>query len=90
MKHSSHYKLSGELLSVCHIPILMSLWCRSSQPNSEAVVIPYRVTVCVVGVASPALRAHSCVLGSVPTLGMDIARFINPYQVSYTTYSELA
>lgn len=35
----------------------------------------------IVGVASPTLRAHSCVLGSVPTLGLDIARFINPYQV---------
>ena len=33
------------------------------------------------GVASPEMRARSCVLGTVPTLGLDIARHINRYQV---------
>ena len=39
------------------------------------------VYIHVMGVSSPDLRAHSCVLGCIPTLGFDIAQFINKYQV---------
>ncbi len=47
-------------------------------------IIPCRVEVVLVGVASPEMRAQSCVLGTVPTLGFDIARHINRYQVGHT------
>ena len=41
-------------------------------------------------ISSPALRANSLVLGSVPTLGFDVARFINKYQVSHYTDLDLS
>ena len=46
-------------------------------------MIPFRVDVVAVLISSPALQAHSCVLGSVPTLGFDIARTVNKHQVNY-------
>ena len=45
-------------------------------------VIPGIVEVHAVCIASPALRAHCSVLGTVPTLGFDIAQFINKLQVT--------
>ena len=50
----------------------------------DVLVLPQNIDIHVVGVASPALRAHSCVLGTIPTLGFDVARFINKYQVRLT------
>jgi type II protein arginine methyltransferase len=47
----------------------------------QSVVVPSSVTVCAACISCPALRANSQVLGSVPTLGLDIAQFINKYQV---------
>ena len=55
--------------------------CRKSQCCDRFVVVPQNVTIWAVCVSSPELRANSQVLGSVPTLGLDIARFINEYQV---------
>ncbi|XP_019850254.1 PREDICTED: putative protein arginine N-methyltransferase 9 [Amphimedon queenslandica] len=51
----------------------------------QSQLLCHTVQLHVVGVASPALRAHSCVLGTVPTLGFDIASYINKYQVSHYT-----
>ena len=48
----------------------------------QSQLLCHTIELHVVGVASPALRAHSCVLGTVPTLGFDIASYINKYQVS--------
>ncbi|XP_062513751.1 protein arginine N-methyltransferase 9-like isoform X2 [Corticium candelabrum] len=53
-----------------------------SQCCDRFVVVPQNVTIWAVCVSSPELRANSQVLGSVPTLGLDIARFINEYQVT--------
>ena len=44
-------------------------------------VIPSTVVVHAVCISSPALRAQASVLGTIPTLEFDIARFINQYQV---------
>ena len=41
-------------------------------------------------ISSPALRANSLVLGTVPTLGFDVAQFINKYQVSHYTDLDLS
>ncbi len=38
------------------------------------------------GVASADMRGLSSVLGTVPTLGLDIAQYINKYKVSIITY----
>lgn len=84
MKHFCHWQHSGELLEwVQYMLLLVLCLIRSQTPacSSGAVVVPFRVTVWIVGVASPALRSQSCVLGSVPTLGLDVARFLNRYQV---------
>ena len=48
------------------------------------------MTVHAALISSPALRANSLVLGTVPTLGFDVARFINKYQVSHYTDLELS
>ncbi|XP_065830120.1 protein arginine N-methyltransferase 9-like isoform X2 [Oscarella lobularis] len=45
-------------------------------------VLPQKLTIFGTCLASPALRANSQVLGSIPTLGFDIARFVNEYQVT--------
>ena len=50
----------------------------------DMLILPQNIDIHVVGVASPALRAHSCVLGTIPTLGFDVAQFINKYQVRVT------
>ena len=52
--------------------------------------MPGLVTVCAAIISSPALRANSLVLGTVPTLGFDIARFINSYQVTHFTDLDLS
>ena len=59
----------------------MLCWSRERQSHSDTVILPGKVTVHSVAVSSPSLRAQTTVLGSVPTLGLDIARFINKYQV---------
>ena len=48
------------------------------------------MTVHAALVSSPALRANSLVLGTVPTLGFDVAQFINKYQVSHYTDLDLS
>lgn len=48
------------------------------------------MTVHAALISSPALRANSLVLGTVPTLGFDVARFINKYQVSHYTDLDLS
>ena len=45
-------------------------------------MIPCSIEIILMGVASPGMRAVSSVLGTVPTIGLDIARHINEYQVS--------
>ncbi len=46
-------------------------------------VIPGELVVMVMLVSSPSMRAHCSVLGTVPTLGLDIAPVINTYQISH-------
>ena len=41
-------------------------------------------------ISSPSLRANSLVLGTVPTLGFDVAQFINKYQVRHYTDLDLS
>ena len=48
------------------------------------------MTVHAALISSPALRANSVVLGTVPTLGFDIAQFINKYQVTHYTDLDLS
>ncbi len=62
-----------------HIPCVHS--SRSRCFHSQSLILPCSVTVHAVCISSPALRAKAAVLGTVPTLGFDIARFINQYQV---------
>lgn len=56
----------------------------------DSIIIPSRVEVVVAGISSPGLRAMSCVLGKIPTMGFDIAHFINKYQVKskHVTHDE--
>ena len=49
---------------------------------TDCVLIPCSIEVVVACVDSSEMRALSCVLGSVPTAGFDIAQHINKYQVS--------
>ena len=48
---------------------------------SDINFVPYSMNIIIMGVASPAMRAHSSVLGKIPTIGFDIASFLNKYQV---------
>ena len=48
---------------------------------TDCVFVPCAIEVVIMGVASPEMRARSCVLGSVPTLGFNIAKHVNKYQV---------
>ena len=50
--------------------------------TEDCVLISSSIDVLLVGVSSPEMRAMSCVLGSVPTVGLDIAKHINEYQVN--------
>ena len=50
--------------------------------TEDCVLISSSIDVLLVGVSSPKMRAMSCVLGSVPTIGLDIAKHINEYQVN--------
>ncbi|KAL5493356.1 hypothetical protein EMCRGX_G014525 [Ephydatia muelleri] len=58
-------------------------YLRSQFFHSGTEVLPSKVTLYAVCISSPALKAQSCVLGTIPTLGFDIASFINRYQVSH-------
>ena len=62
---------------------------RSHQSHSDTLILPARVTVHSAAISSPALRAQCAVLGSVPTLGLDIARFINKFQVCVIHVSKI-
>ena len=61
--------------------------CRSLSPS--ALCIPSRVSVYLVLLLSPCLRAWSAVLGTLPTLGFDVACHINKYQVTHYTDLDL-
>ena len=61
--------------------------CRSLSPS--ALCIPSRVSVYLVLLSSPCLRAWSAVLGTLPTLGFDVACHINKYQVTHYTDLDL-
>lgn len=63
---------------------------RSTSFHSSSLIIPGHMTVHAALISSPALRANSLVLGTVPTLGFDVARFINKYQVSHYTDLDLS
>ena len=58
-------------------------YLRSQFFHSSTEVLPSKMTVHAVCISSPTLKAQSCVLGTIPTLGFDIASFINRYQVSH-------
>ena len=63
---------------------------RSTSFHSSSLIIPDHMTIHAALISSPALRANSLVLGTVPTLGFDVARFINKYQVSHYTDLDLS
>lgn len=56
---------------------------RATQLCPTSIMIPSRLNIEAALVLSPTLRAQSSVLGTVPTLGFEIAPFINQYQVSH-------
>ena len=53
-------------------------------------MIPSKLCLEAVLVSSPCLRAESCVLGTVPTLGLEIAPFLNHYQVTHSVDQDLS
>ena len=50
--------------------------------TEDCVLIPSSIDVLLVGMSSLEMRAMLCVLGSVPSVGLDIAKHINEYQVN--------
>ena len=56
---------------------------RATQLCPGGVIIPGKVRLKAVLISSPALRAQSCVLGTIPTLGFEVAPVINRYQVTH-------
>jgi type II protein arginine methyltransferase len=54
-----------------------------NQISNDTISLCERVQIHITGINSPALRARSCVLGTIPTLGLEIAPFINKYQVTH-------
>lgn len=58
-------------------------YLRSQFFHSYTQVLPSKLVVYAACISSPSLKAQSCVLGTIPTLGFDIASFINRYQVSH-------
>lgn len=56
---------------------------RASESCPSSVVIPGRVCLKAALISSPALRAQSSVLGTIPTLGLEVAPVINHYQVTH-------
>ena len=63
----------------------VALLCRSECCHDDSVMVVSSISLHAVAISSPTLRGHTSVLGSVPTLGLDIARFINQYQVRRDT-----
>ena len=68
---------------------VLYLFTRSRYFHSSSITIPSSLTVHAAVISSPTLRAQSSVLGSIPTLGFDIAHFINHYQVTHYTDVDL-
>jgi len=56
---------------------------RETQFHHSSMVLPSKLVVMAMLVYSPSMRAHCSVLGSVPTLGTEIAPVINAYQISH-------
>lgn len=57
--------------------------CRATQLCESSIIVPGKVALKAVLISSPALRAQSCVLGTIPTLGFEVAPVINHYQVTH-------
>ena len=66
---------------------LLSQSYRSRHCHGDSVMVVAAVSVQAMAIASPSLRALTSVLGTVPTLGLDVARFMNQYQVPRQTLS---
>ena len=65
------------------LPFMLLPLSRETQFHPGSVVIPGELVVEAVLVSSPSMRAHCSVLGSVPTLGLNIAPVINAYQIAH-------
>ncbi len=63
--------------------------CPSSSSSHSPLFLPSSISLCMVLISSPALRACSSVLGTLPTLGFDVACSMNHYQVSHYTDLDL-
>ena len=68
--------------------VLQLQWCvcicfRETQFHPSSLVLPSKLVVMAMLVSSPSMRAHCSVLGSVPTLGAEVAPVINMYQISH-------
>ena len=56
---------------------------RETQFHPYSVVVPGELVVMAMLVSSPSMRAQCSVMGTVPTLGLNIAPVINNYQISH-------
>ena len=69
--------------------LCLATGCPCSSLSPSALFIPSHISVYLVLLSSPYLRAWSAVLGTLPTLGFDVACHMNKYQVTHYTDLDL-